>query len=84
MIDKSLRNTLIGCFVPFFLSLVLAMAIEWVTMDRRQSLLEQQQKADHELILQHNSDMSEIRDGMSDIKSRIIQLSDLKADRKFK
>ena len=84
MIDKNLRNTLIGCFLPFFLSLVFVMGIQWVTMDRRQSLLEQQQKADHELILQHNSDMSEIRDGMSDIKSRIIQLSDLKADRKFK
>lgn len=82
--DKQLRNTMIGVFVPFFLGICVAIAVQWVSMDRRISLIEQQQQTDHELILQYNSDMSEINANINEIKQKITQLSDLKADKKFK
>jgi hypothetical protein len=82
--DKQLRNTLIGVFVPFFLGICVAIAVQWISMDRRISLIEQQQQTDHELILQHNSDMSEINANIAEIKNKVIQLTDLKADKQFK
>ena len=83
MIDKSLRNTLISVFVPFFLTVIIILATEWISIDRRMGLLEQQQQADHQLILQHNSDMDEIRTSIVNIEQGIIKLQDLKQDKHF-
>lgn len=77
---SSTRNTMVGIMA----TVIMALFAAWINLNKRIDVLEIQVQNDHQLLVQWNEDMEEMRSNVSDIRSRIIQLQDLKEDRKFK
>ena len=77
---SSTRNTMVGIMA----TVIMALFAAWINLNKRIDVLEIQVQNDHQLLVQWNEDMEEMRSNVSDIRARIIQLKDLKEDRKFK
>jgi hypothetical protein len=77
--DNGLRNVLITALVS--LSIVFAGA--WTDLNQRIDVLEVQVKNDHDMIIKWNDDIKEVKSSLIDIRGRIIQLQDLKADKVY-
>lgn len=77
--DNGLRNVLITALVS--LSIVFAGA--WTDLNKRIDVLEVQVKNDHDMIIKWNDDIKEVKSSLIDIRGRIIQLQDLKADKVY-
>lgn len=77
---SSTRNTMVGIMA----TVIMALFAAWINLNKRIDVLEIQVQNDHQLLVQWNEDMGEMRSNVSDIRFRIIQLQDLKEDRKFK
>lgn len=77
---NSTRNTMVGVMV----TVVMALFAAWINLNKRIDVLEIQVQNDHQLLVRWNEDMEEMGSNINDIRSRIIQLQDLKEDRKFK
>lgn len=77
---NSTRNTMLGVMV----TIVMALFAAWINLNKRIDVLEIQVQNDHQLLVRWNEDMEEMGSNINDIRSRIIQLQDLKEDRKFK
>lgn len=77
---SSTRNTMVGIMA----TVIMALFAAWINLNKRIDVLEIQVQNDHQLLVQWNEDMEEMRSNVSDIRSRIIQIQDLKEDRKFK
>lgn len=77
---SSTRNTMVGIMA----TVIMALFAAWINLNKRIDVLEIQVQNDHQLLVQWNEDMEEMRSNVSDIRARIIQLQDLKEDRKFK
>ncbi len=77
---SSTRNTMVGIMA----TVIMALFAAWINLNKRIDVLEIQVQNDHQLLVQWNEDMQEMRSNVSDIRARIIQLQDLKEDRKFK
>ena len=77
---SSTRNTMVGIMA----TVIMALFAAWINLNKRIDVLEIQVQNDHQLLVQWNGDMEEMRSNVSDIRARIIQLQDLKEDRKFK
>ena len=52
-----------------------------MSLNKRIDILEVQVQNDHDMLMRWDSDMKEVRTNVSDIRMRIIQLQDLKADK---
>ena len=65
-------------------TVVMALFAAWINLNKRIDVLEIQVQNDHQLLVRWNEDMEEMGSNINDIRSRIIQLQDLKEDRKFK
>lgn len=52
-----------------------------MSLNKRIDILEVQVQNDHDMLMQWDNDMKEVRTNVSDIRMRIIQLQDLKADK---
>ena len=77
---NSTRNTMVGVMA----TIVMALFAAWINLNKRIDVLEIQVQNDHQLLVRWNEDMEEMGSNINDIRSRIIQLQDLKEDRKFK
>lgn len=77
---NSTRNTMLGVMV----TIVMALFAAWINLNKRIDVLEIQVQNDHQLLVRWNENMEEMGSNINDIRSRIIQLQDLKEDRKFK
>lgn len=77
---SSTRNTMVGIMA----TVIMALFAAWINLNKRIDVLEIQVQNDHQLLVQWNGDMEEMRSNVSDIRARIIQLQDLKEDRNFK
>ena len=76
---NGLKSTLIGVVV----TIILALAASWMSLNKRIDILEVQVQNDHDMLLQWNADMKDVKSNVSDIRLRIIQLQDLKADKDY-
>ena len=52
-----------------------------MSLNKRIDILEVQVQNDHDMLMQWNEDMKEVKTNVSDIRMRIVQLQDLKADK---
>jgi len=77
---NSTRNTMVGVMA----TIVMALFAAWINLNKRIDVLEIQVQNDHQLLVRWNENMEEMGSNINDIRSRIIQLQDLKEDRKFK
>ena len=75
--DNSLRNVLIGVFV----TIIVAFSGAWMSLNKRIDVMEVQVRNDHDMIVKWNEDIEEVKTSLSDIRGRVIQLQDLKADK---
>jgi hypothetical protein len=75
--ETGLRNTLIGVIA----TIIIALGASWMSLNKRIDILEVQVQNDHDMLLQWNEDMKEVKRNVSDIRMRIIQLQDLKVDK---
>ena len=72
-----MKQTLVGILA----TIVIALAASWMSLNKRIDILEVQVQNDHDMLMRWDSDMKEVRTNVSDIRMRIIQLQDLKADK---
>lgn len=77
---SSTRNTMVGIMA----TVIMALFAAWINLNKRIDVLEIQVQNDHQLLVQWNEGMEDMKSNVSDIRARIIQLQDLKEDRKFK
>ncbi len=77
--DKTLRNTLIGMTGSAFI----AIAGAWVQLNSRISILEVQVNNDHQLFIDSQDDMKEIKSKLDEINVKVTHLNDVKEDRDF-
>ena len=81
MMDKGIRNTLIGIIG----SVVMVFVGAWVQLNARISVLEVQVNNDHQLFTNNTNrtqdDMKEIKDKLEEINVKVTHLNDVKADR---
>ena len=77
--DKTLRNTLIGMTGAAFI----AIAGAWVQLNSRISILEVQVNNDHQLFIDSQDDMKEIKSKLDEINVKVTHLNDVKEDRDF-
>jgi flagellar biosynthesis chaperone FliJ len=70
--------------VGIMATVIMALFAAWINLNKRIDVLEIQVQNDHQLLVRWNENMEEMRSNVSDIRARIIQLQDLKEDRKFK
>ena len=62
-------------------TIAIALGASWMSLNKRIDILEVQVQNDHDMLMQWNEDMKEVKTNVSDIRMRIIQLQDLKADK---
>lgn len=77
MKDDSMKNAFIGAIV----TVALAVGASWMNLNKRIDILEVQVQNDHGMLMRWNEDMKEVKTNVNDIRLRIIQLQDLKADK---
>ncbi|WP_333615548.1 MerR family transcriptional regulator [Bacteroides pyogenes] len=77
--DKTTRNALLG----FIGSTIIAFVGAWVQLNSRISILEVQVNNDHQLFLDAQDDMKEIKDMLGEINVKVTHLNDIKEDRSF-
>lgn len=77
--DKGTRNAMIGVIG----SIIIAVAGSWVQLNQRISILEVQVNNDHQLFINSQDDMKEIKDMLGEINIKVSHLNDVKADRPF-
>lgn len=77
--DKGTRNAMIGVIG----SIIIAVAGSWVQLNQRISILEVQVTNDHQLFLDSQGDMKEIKDMLGEINVKVSHLNDVKVDRPF-
>ena len=72
-----MKQTLVGILA----TIAIALGASWMSLNKRIDILEVQVQNDHDMLMQWNEDMKEVKTNVSDIRMRIIQLQDLKADK---
>ena len=72
-----MKQTLVGILA----TIVIALGASWMSLNKRIDILEVQVQNDHDMLMQWDNDMKEVRTNVSDIRMRIIQLQDLKVDK---
>lgn len=77
--DKGIRNAIIGVIG----SIIVAVAGSWVQLNQRISILEVQVTNDHQLFIDSQGDMKEIKDMLGEINVKVSHLNDVKMDRSF-
>lgn len=77
MKDDSMKNAFIGAII----TVALAIGASWMNLNKRIDILEVQVQNDHGMLMRWNEDMKEVKTNVNDIRLRIIQLQDLKADK---
>lgn len=77
MKDDSMKNAFIGAII----TVALAVGASWMNLNKRIDILEVQVQNDHDMLMRWNEDMKEVKTNVNDIRLRIIQLQDLKADK---
>lgn len=77
MKDDSMKNAFIGAII----TVALAVGASWMNLNKRIDILEVQVQNDHGMLMRWNEDMKEVKTNVNDIRLRIIQLQDLKADK---
>jgi hypothetical protein len=77
MKDNSMKNAFIGAII----TVALAVGASWMNLNKRIDILEVQVQNDHDMLIRWNEDMKEVKTNVNDIRLRIIQLQDLKADK---
>lgn len=75
--DKGIRNAMIGVIG----SIIVAVAGSWVQLNQRISILEVQVMNDHQLFVDSQEDMKEIKSMLGEINIKVSHLNDIKADR---
>ena len=77
MKDDSMKNAFIGAII----TVALAVGASWMNLNKRIDILEVQVQNDHGMLMRWNEDMKEVKTNVNEIRLRIIQLQDLKADK---
>ncbi len=77
MKDDSMKNAFIGAII----TVALAVGASWMNLNKRIDILEVQVQNDHDMLMRWNEDMKEVKTNVNEIRLRIIQLQDLKADK---
>lgn len=77
MKDDSMKNAFIGAII----TVALAVGASWMNLNKRIDILEVQVQNDHDMLMRWDGDMKEVKTNVNDIRLRIIQLQDLKADK---
>lgn len=75
--DKGTRNAMIGVIG----SIIVAVAGSWVQLNQRISILEVQVMNDHQLFVDSQEDMKEIKSMLGEINIKVSHLNDVKVDR---
>ena len=77
MKDDSMKNAFIGAII----TVALAVGASWMNLNKRIDILEVQVQNNHDMLMRWNEDMKEVKTNVNEIRLRIIQLQDLKADK---
>lgn len=77
MKDDSMKNAFIGAII----TVALAVGASWMNLNKRIDILEVQVQNDHDMLMRWNEDMKEVKTNVNEIRLRVIQLQDLKADK---
>lgn len=75
--DKGARNAMIGVIG----SIIVAVAGSWIQLNQRISILEVQVMNDHQLFVDTQEDMKDIKAMLGEINIKISHLNDVKVDR---
>ena len=77
--DKGVRNAILGAIG----TIIVAVAGSWVQLNQRISIIEVQVDNDHQLFMNNQEDMKEIKEMLGEINLKVSHINDVKMDRPF-